>query len=310
MTSSNLAFFNQLYEGTYKKTVAYVAKMCDDISQIHDIMQDIYTEVYLTIQSKGENYLKKPDAFVMQIAKCKVKQYYRNSRKIKTIPLIYEDEDGGKFSMKKRSFIMIAAVCAVLTMGVFAATYLLSAGQVAEEFEVGAFDENDAVELYEVQTDAGYKVSFLGLAYGEELKNYAEMNISEQNTYAVVAVENEDGTPIDPTFAVCVTPLVKGLNPGLYHTARFGSAGYSASVVDGVYYQLKEVENIEYFAEEGVYLGVTFDFPNIEKYHMDENTGEITANEKYEDLNILFDLPIDISKADQEKVDKFMNENT
>ncbi len=69
---------------------------------------------------------------------------------------------------------------------------------------------------------------------------------------------------------------------------------------DGVMYQIIDCDNLEVFAERGVYLSVNHStFFEAEAYQFDKESGEITRNDDYEGLNALFRLPLDLTKADE-----------
>ena len=66
--------------------------------------------------------------------------------------------------------------------------------------------------------------------------------------------------------------------------------------------------DITMFADCGVYIGITegFAFGFGEAFVFDEETGEITPNPDYDGVNVLFDLPLDPSLGDPEKVEQFI----
>lgn len=87
------------------------------------------------------------------------------------------------------------------------------------------------------------------------------------------------------------------------------NGGYSECVVDGVIYRMVDCDNIEMFADRGVYLYVgTGIFINNQTVNYNEETGEITLNENSKEAGALFDLPLDVNKADHEKAQKYLKE--
>ncbi|HAB61689.1 MAG TPA: hypothetical protein DCE48_13520 [Lachnospiraceae bacterium] len=105
-----------------------------------------------------------------------------------------------------------------------------------------------------------------------------------------------------------VSPLIKGLKPWQYNIATM-NGGYQDFVEDGIMYRLMECNNVEMFADRGIYLCVSdTTFYSVDAYDYDELTGEIAPNSEYAGINVLFDLPIDISKANREKADAYINE--
>lgn len=76
---------------------------------------------------------------------------------------------------------------------------------------------------------------------------------------------------------------------------------------DGIHYRLLDMENIEMFADRGIYIGVSSGtFYDSEAYLYNEDTGEITRNTAYDKVNALFTLPLDPSKGDEEAAKKFL----
>ncbi len=220
-------------------------------------------------------------------------------------------------SLSMKRVIIIAASVALLSITAFASVRLLTPREVADDMiftdESGVvydhfatpFTLDDAVEINESHTDAGLTITFLGFAHGEGI-DVSDLEVDKNKTYAVIAVENEDGTPIEMMeYMLTVSPLVKGMNPGLHNGFTFGTSGMG-TLIDGVQYQLMELEVIEYFAENQLYLSVSDAMPGMPAYIFDEQSGEITANPDYEGVNVLFNLPIDPAKADSARVDEYL----
>lgn len=70
-------FFQELYDATHEKVLAYIIVKCGNTEDIADIFQETYMEIVSVIRKRGTAYMKNPDAFVMQIAKRKVYQHYK-----------------------------------------------------------------------------------------------------------------------------------------------------------------------------------------------------------------------------------------
>ncbi len=219
------------------------------------------------------------------------------------------------YTMKK--IIIIAASIALLSITAFASVRLLTPQEVAEDMvftdDSGVtydhfatpFTFDDAVDINESRIDAGLKITFMGFAHGEGI-NVSDIEVDQNKTYAVIAIENEDGTPIEMIESMLtVSPLVKGMNPGLHNAFTFGASGMG-TLIDGVQYQLMELETIEYFADNQLYLSISDGAPTIGAYLFDEQSGEITANPDHEGVNVLFNLPVDPAKADSARVDEYL----
>lgn len=180
-----------------------------------------------------------------------------------------------------------------------------------------AFQSKDAIVVNESQIYGGYRVTFLGMISGKDISGH-DIRIDGEphndRSYIAVAIENADGTPMperadqlpdDTSFLV--SPFIRGYDPAKYNGITMaGGGGHSDFTEDGILYVLADCDNIEIFADRGLYLGVCDSvFYNSEAYNYDKDSGEITRNEDYKGLNALFDLPVDVSKADPEAAAKY-----
>lgn len=218
---------------------------------------------------------------------------------------------------KKYKRIPAVVLTAVLVLGVGSVTTVaawkyLMPNEVAEKTQdeklVEAFMSEEAIFVNETQSYGDYNITFLGIVSGEDLTEQIHIRngaIRTDQSHIVVAIENADGTPMPDTsedaygeLEFLVTPFIKGYNPVDYNAFFFGG-GYTDVVEDGVLYRIMECDNVEMFADKGLYLGVMDDtFYRREAYLYDKTTGEIARNESYDGLNALFQLPIDVAKAD------------
>lgn len=228
--------------------------------------------------------------------------------------------------MKKqiaRRVYAAAAACSVLMVGVTvgAAVKYLGPEEVAQrsgmeqEKILTAFSSEDAIEINESQEAGGYRFTLMGITTEQGLEESA---ISEEvrvqgDMYAIVAVENLDGTPMpdisDDAYselAFFMSPLVEGLEPWQYNTASMGGA-YSDIVENGIMYRIIASDDISIFADRDLYLCVSdTTFYDTTAYCYDEATGAISRNGDYEGVNLLFDLPLDPAKADPEKASEYL----
>jgi hypothetical protein len=222
-------------------------------------------------------------------------------------------------TMKHKNFrpaVALAALVGTLAVGsvsVYAAYHFLTPSQVADYLTGGdmlasAFESETATRVNETQCTAGYNVTFLGTVTGKDLipaledTGDADM-LSRNRTYAVVAIANADGSPMPDITDVnyqtfCVSALIHGrrfqdVNNGLLH------AGVSSFVLGGVQYELFECDDLEMFSGMGVSLGVVKSFgQELSAFNYDANSGLYSVNPDYDGINALFDLPLDLSKAD------------
>ena len=231
-------------------------------------------------------------------------------------------------SMKRRKRIPAAAVIAACTLvfgsvTAFAAHRYLSPAEAATELEDDAlkkaFLSEDAVLVNEVQESGGYRITLLGSVAGKNLSDYMAWDDAglpkDDRLYAVVAIEHADGTPMpdtsstdygkEPFYTSC---YVRGLNPLEFSINHIGG-GYSAFVKDGVEYRVMEMDNIEIFADRGIYVGVNSGiFYDAEAYIYEESTGKLSRNPDYQGVNALFQLPMDESKANPEAAARYLED--
>lgn len=214
-----------------------------------------------------------------------------------------------KKSLKRIIFIAAAAVI-VLGSTAFAAFRLLSAKDAASRLgdsKLARYFE-ECGTVYETAEDGDYKATVLGIASGENLSDFksSSWEIFSERTYAVVAVEKNDGNEMTFDDEILVTPLIQGLKPWQYNIFTM-NGGYTADIIDGVLYRIIELDSIEYFADREVYMAVLSEpFLNNKPYNFDEKTGKITPKNDYNGTNILIKLNLDKSKANQKKAEEYL----
>lgn len=232
--------------------------------------------------------------------------------------------------MKKKKRRNMVAAASVITLGLllgstsaYAAWRLLTPKEVAEHHNdtklAEAFSGEDAVFVNESQEYQGYRITFLGAVAGKDLSDYLaadeQSRLQNDRFYSVVSIEHTDGTPMpdtsDPAYGqevFLVSPYIRGLDP-VWNNIFTMNGGYSAFVENGVEYRLVELDNVEIFADRGLYLGVSSGtFYDNNAYRFDESTGEITRNEAYGGVNALFTLPLDPAKGDPAAAAAYLEE--
>ncbi len=75
--------FNEIYESTNQSILAFITAKCCNVSDVSDIFQETFTEIYLIINKKGEDYIENPEAFAKRIAKQKLYRYYSAKERLK-----------------------------------------------------------------------------------------------------------------------------------------------------------------------------------------------------------------------------------
>lgn len=218
--------------------------------------------------------------------------------------------------------LLVIVLTLLMSFSAYAAWILLGPDEIAQELGDNnlaiAFQSENAIVINETVTSGGYNISLLGVVSGEELSDFKlpETNIYTNRTYAIVAISKEDGSPMPSTsdkdynsVNFFVSPLIKGENPWLLNIATMNNGSYTDQVLNGIMYRLIECDNVEIFADRGLYLCVSSTtFYSVEAYNYNEETGEITSNPEFDGINVLFDLPLDPSKADPEKAEKFLQD--
>lgn len=215
---------------------------------------------------------------------------------------------------KRKAYTAVAGLCTLLLASVtaYAAYKYLTPAEVADETGdtalANAFLGDDAVWVNETKTCGDYCITLLGSVAGRNISDYLSSensSIKDDRIYTVVAIGHADGTPMTPTSSddygkepFYVSHYIKGLDPRRYSVMSMGG-GYTAFVKDGVEYRILEMDNLEIFADRGIYVGVSSgSFYDAGAYNYDESTGEITRNDSYNGVNALFTLPVDPAKAD------------
>ena len=93
-TDETEIYFNKVYNDTYKSALKYILSKCGDIDATHDILQDVYTDVYRSIILKGISHIKEPTSFTIHIAKAKLSKYYKSKKKqVKIISILEHEEN-------------------------------------------------------------------------------------------------------------------------------------------------------------------------------------------------------------------------
>jgi hypothetical protein len=84
--------------------------------------------------------------------------------------------------------------------------------------------------------------------------------------------------------------------------------GYADNVSDGILYRIIECDNVEMFADRGLYLAVCTGGPfyNGDAFIRNERTGEIAANPNFDGASAVFDLPLDAKLADHAKAEQYL----
>ncbi|MBP1995750.1 hypothetical protein [Paenibacillus eucommiae] len=216
--------------------------------------------------------------------------------------------------------LLAAVLLLVLSISAYAATQLFSPKQVAEhlgdQLLADAFESKDAIQINQSMVSGDYRFTLHGLVSGAGLSEFSHSSedIYPDRAYAVVSITRQDGKPMpntdDPEYGkdpFFISPLIKGQKPWQVNIVTM-NGGYNEIVIDGVLYRIIECDQVEMFADRGVYLAISSGttFYRNEAFIFDEKTGEIRAREDYPGASLLFDLPLDAAKADHAKAEAYL----
>ncbi len=224
--------------------------------------------------------------------------------------------EGGK--VKYRSKKLMISIATFLCLFVIPASvyasykYLLpkEAALQLEGVKLGDAFHKKGTEVLETVTDGLYTVTFLGHVTGESISERigSAWELQPERTYVAVAIEKVDKTPMTYRERIFVSPLIQGLEPWNYNIASM-QGSYTEQVIDGILYRIIEMDSIEIFADRKIYLAVSStNFYSIDAYNYNQETGIITVNESFPETNVLFDIPLDPSKADRKKAEEYLRE--
>lgn len=222
---------------------------------------------------------------------------------------------------RKKKLTKVAAV-AVIVLGimiagggtVYAAYRYLLPSQIAQNVAgndrlAKAFESNSAIRIDESQTSGDYIFNLLGMVSGSEIEPYVtedtQDKLSDKKTYAAVAISKQDGSKMTKD-SFCVSPLIGGVPFMVANNATLDTFLIWFEQ-DGVIYELIECDDLEKFADKGVWISVVEDFGDeTAAYVMDTDSGSYSKNESYEGVSALFKIPFDESKADKTAADQYI----
>ena len=209
-----------------------------------------------------------------------------------------------KMKLLKRPAAIVAAA-ALLMISASAVVLRLSAAQVADRMGqhtlAQAFEDGSAITLNETVESGDYAITLMGLTSGANLDEWSS-DVDAARTYAVVALNRLDGTPLErETFDFTghtVTPLVSGYAPWAVNNWTLHSSA-TGTAVDGTFYFLLNTSDLSVFADRTVYLAFYEDgfAPSAETFVMAED-GSIAFAGDYRGAHALFTLPLDPALAD------------
>ena len=241
-----------------------------------------------------------------------------------------DESEERKMKISKRTKILIAAAAALLLFSTtaFAAPAIISRltpQQVAEKTEmssfIDAFNASDAVIRNETVEDNGWRITLLGTASGEQLESCtadliaeAEKKIDsdeyaiiplipefdEHRTYAAVAIEKADGTPLTEDSDVPnLTVVADGYKPWRINSWTFGFS-CTGFVENGVVYRIID------FADFGILGGGSVRLAAHDTFAPERDTfasaadGTVCYADGYTGTKAMFSLPVEKIEIDSE----------
>ena len=77
MSNPNTASrFDEIYNSTNKAVLAFITAKCGRITDVGDIFQETYMELYRVLDKRGADYVTNEKALVMRLAKQKISKHY------------------------------------------------------------------------------------------------------------------------------------------------------------------------------------------------------------------------------------------
>jgi hypothetical protein len=224
----------------------------------------------------------------------------------------------GAKTRKPFRVVAVALLAAMLTATTaFAAWTFLKPAVVAQQVWenptlAAAFESDSAITVNQTITSGGYDFSFLGMVSGAGLQAVDD-NLDIGSTYAVLAITNTDGSPFtnesyyDAGLSFFISPQIKGIAPWQGGSIVMHGGGYAEKIIDGVLYRIISCDNVEIFADRGLYLvASTGVFYSNDAFDYNAQTGEMAARSDFDGASVVFDLPLDKSKADPAKAAAYL----
>lgn len=229
----------------------------------------------------------------------------------KTMELIREKTTGKTVRNSKplRVIIAAAAVFALFSITVFAASVLLSPDMVAEQLGESSvaelFRSDDVLSINESITDGEYRITLHGIADGKMLAYIDDAEVEEDRSYVVLSVECIDGTELSIIDNnIQFTPLVKGYTPHMVNVGTLKSS-LSRFEQDGIIYCLLSTDNLKIFADSTVYIAAFDGTMFTDAFDLTDKN--ISYASSYDGVQAMFEIPFDPADADSEAVSDLLS---
>lgn len=245
--------------------------------------------------------------------------YKRKKEHVTKNYFISKKERMSEMKNKRRLSIAAAAAICVLavstTVAVAATVRYLSREEIIKEvkdpYAENAFKNGTTLDINQTVEAGDYRFRVYSIATQEKLTENGLNEGLEGGTYVIVSIERIDGTSMSDDYhekTFLVSPLIQGLEPWSYNIFSMGGS-YTQKIKDGILYRIIKCDEIALFADRQIYLSILDDtFYQKDAYHYNEVDGTISREESYDGINLLFELPIDKSRADKEKAAQYLRE--
>ncbi|MBQ6019802.1 MAG: sigma-70 family RNA polymerase sigma factor [Clostridia bacterium] len=71
------AHFRRIYAQTAECVWRYILGKCASVEDGRDLLQDVFTELYVVLRTKDADYIRDPQAFVLRLAADRIARYYK-----------------------------------------------------------------------------------------------------------------------------------------------------------------------------------------------------------------------------------------
>lgn len=106
--------FNKIYDATNTNALAFIAAKCGNISDMQDILQETYMELYSVLSDKGVDYIENDEAFVINIAKQKIYKHYTVMQRFKSdlsLSVVVNEEETNIFETDFEEMTIEDEIC-------------------------------------------------------------------------------------------------------------------------------------------------------------------------------------------------------
>lgn len=87
--------FNEIYDATNKKVLAFITARCGKLDDVGDIFQETWYELFAALSKRGTDFIQNDEAFVMHIARLKIYRHYSLIKRLsRFVSGTAKDEDG------------------------------------------------------------------------------------------------------------------------------------------------------------------------------------------------------------------------